>query len=159
MTVREDKKPELIIFIGLPGSGKTTFYQRHFASSHVQISKDRMPHNRRPERRQQQLVGEALQHGRSVVVDNTNPSVESRAALLEIGRANGAVLIGYYFEVPKTVCVERNRQRTGRAKVPDVAIYVTAAKLRPPQPEEEYDEVHIVDQNGLTKEVKKSAPD
>lgn len=134
----------MVVFIGLPGSGKTTFYERMFADTHFHISKDRMPNNRRPERRQQQLATDALQQGRSVVIDNTNPSVASRAALLEIGRAHGATLIAYFFNTPKVECVRRNHRRAGKARVPDVAIYVSASKLRPPQPEEAFDEVYYV---------------
>ncbi len=45
-----------------------------------------------------QLVAEALSAGQSVVVDNTNPAPEDRAALLEIGRRLAARVIGFYFE-------------------------------------------------------------
>ena len=34
---------ECVIFIGLPASGKTTFYQRRFAETHRHISKDHWP--------------------------------------------------------------------------------------------------------------------
>ena len=63
---------ELVIFIGLQASGKTSFYRSRLAQTHVHISKDLMRNNRRPERRQQQLVREALSAGRSLVVD-THP--------------------------------------------------------------------------------------
>jgi hypothetical protein len=46
---------ELLIFIGLQGAGKTTFYQSRFAATHIHISKDRFRHNRRPQHRQQQI--------------------------------------------------------------------------------------------------------
>jgi predicted kinase len=141
-------RPQLVLFIGLPGSGKSTYYERHLASTHLLVSKDKMPNNRRPEARQQLLVREALLAGKSVVVDNTNPSVQSRAALLDIGRSAGAELIAFFFDVPMAVCIERNRKRTGKAKVPDVAIYVTAAKLRAPEAEEGFDRVHVVNAAG-----------
>jgi len=31
---------EAIIFVGLQGSGKTTYYQEHFATTHVHVSSD-----------------------------------------------------------------------------------------------------------------------
>jgi predicted kinase len=72
-------RPELVMLIGLQGAGKTTFAGQRFAETHVLISKDRLRNNRRPERRQQRLIVEALAAGRSVVVDDTNPSIAERA--------------------------------------------------------------------------------
>jgi predicted kinase len=63
---------ELIIRIGIQASGKSTFYRSRFASTHTLVSKDLLRNNRQPVRRQAQLIAEALQAGRSVVVDNTN---------------------------------------------------------------------------------------
>ena len=73
---------ELVIFVGLQGAGKSSFYRARFAASHVLVSKDRLRNNRRPSRRQGQLIEEALQTGRSVVVDNTNPTVQDRPRLV-----------------------------------------------------------------------------
>ena len=38
---------ELVILVGLPGSGKTTFYQSRFAETHAHVSKDLL-RDRRP---------------------------------------------------------------------------------------------------------------
>lgn len=94
--------------------------------------------------RQRQLIEAALDAGKSVVIDNTNPTPLVRAPLIEIGRRHGARIIGYYFEVPVKVAVERNHLREGKARVPDVAIYVTSKKLVPPKFEEGFDEIHVV---------------
>lgn len=123
---------ELIIFIGLQASGKTTFYHNNFAATHQHISKDLFPNNKNKERRQRQLITEALEAEKSVVVDNTNPSTVERAPLIEIGNSYGCKIIGYYFDVPLSLCVERNLQRQGKAKVPDVGIYATVKKLTRP---------------------------
>jgi hypothetical protein len=40
--------------------------------------------------------------------------------------------------------LERNREREGRARVPDVAIYVTSKKLTPPSYTEGFDTLHVV---------------
>jgi len=110
----------------LQASGKSTFFRTHFAETHEHISGDLLGNNRHPARRQAQLVEAALQAQRSVVIDNTNPTVEVRAPLIGLGHMCGAEVIGYYFESTVKECIERNRQRTGKAKVPDVAIYVTS---------------------------------
>src|SRR4051794_40399069 len=107
--------PELVLFVGLQGAGKSSFYQARFADTHDLVSKDRFPNNRNPSRRQRQLIEEALAAGRSVVVDNTNPTVEERAELIALARSFGAAVIGYYFESRLPDCLERNRQRQGQA--------------------------------------------
>lgn len=137
---------ELIIFVGLQASGKSTFYQMSFAPAgdYVYVSKDRLRNNRQPERRQRQLIAEALAAGRSVVVDNTNATVEARAGLVQLGRAYGAAIIGYVFESSVGASIRRNREREGRARVPDVAIYVTAKRLAPPAYAEGFDHLYTV---------------
>ncbi len=123
---------ELIIFIGLQASGKTTFYHNNFASTHQHVSKDLFPNNKHKNRRQTQLITAALNEGKSVVVDNTNPTTIERAPLIEIGNSYDCKIIGYYFDLPLKVCLERNSQRHGKAKVPEVGIYATLKKLTRP---------------------------
>jgi predicted kinase len=120
-------KMELIIFIGLQGSGKSTFYQNHFGEDYAYVSKDLLRNNK--QRRQLQLVEEVLQANRSVVVDNTNPTLEDRAALIQLGQQFGATVIGYYFEPEVKKSLERNQQRTGKERVPNIAIFATAKRL------------------------------
>jgi predicted kinase len=140
---------ELIVLMGLQGSGKTTFRQRHFDATHVVVSKDLMPNNRRPERRQTELVTSALRAGQSVVVDNTNPRAADRAALVAIARGCGAKCIGYYFPCTTQFALARNGSRTGRARVPDVGIFATAKALEPPHAAEGFDELYRVRVEGV----------
>ena len=133
---------ELIVFIGLQASGKSTFFSERFAATHEHVSKDLLRNNRN--RRQAKLIEAALEEGSSVVVDNTNPAVEDRRTLIEVGREFGARIVGYYFESEVRRCIGRNRRRTGEAKVPDVAIYAAAKRLVPPSHSEGFDELFYV---------------
>ena len=135
---------QLIIFVGLQGSGKSTYYHRNFAAPHVLVSKDMMTNSRIKDVQQEQMIDKALTAGQSVVVDNTNPTAIVRSPLIGIGKRHGARVIAYYFVVPVKVAVARNRQREGKARVPDVAIFVTAKKLIAPKFEEGFDEIHVV---------------
>jgi predicted kinase len=136
--------PELVLFVGLQASGKSTYYATHFAATHVHVSKDLMKNVRNRDERQQQLIETALAAGRSVVVDNTNPTPLVRAPLIEQGRRHGARVIAYFFESVVKDAVARNRLREGKARVPDVAMYVTARKLVVPTIEEGFDEVRVI---------------
>ena len=135
---------ELIIFIGLQASGKSTFFHTHFAATHEYVSKDVLRNNKRPNRRQMQLIESAFESGHSVVVDNTNPTVEARKPLIDLGKIYGARIIGYYFESQVSMCIKRNKQREDKARVPDVAIYATAKKLVLPTYAEGFDELYDV---------------
>ncbi len=144
---------ELVIFVGLQASGKSTFFRERFAADHEYVSKDLFRNNRNRNKRQRELIKSALGAGRSVVVDNTNPTVEDRRPLVELGHEFGARIVGYYFESAVRGCLARNARREGKARVPDVAIYATAKKLIPPTPAEGFDELLNVRLNDSAFEV------
>jgi len=138
------KQPQLVIFAGLPASGKSTYYRELFADTHVHVSKDLMPKARRSDANLLSEIDVALSSGKSVVVDNTNPSIVVRAPLIALGRRHGARIIACYFDTEVKTVLARNRLREGAARVPNVAIFATRKKLVPPAMEEGFDEVVVV---------------
>jgi len=142
---------ECLILIGLPASGKTSFYRERFAGTHDHVSKDLLGNTRRPGRRQEQLIAESLSRGRSVVVDNTNPSVAVRAPLIALAQAHGARVTGYYFPTDAADALRRNRSRPGRERVPDVAIFAIRKQLERPLTAEGFDQIYTVRLDDQTK--------
>jgi predicted kinase len=130
---------ELVVFSGLQASGKTSFYRARFADTHVHVSKDAWPNARNKERRQRRLVEEHLRAGRSVVVDNTNPTPTEREPLIAIARASGAIVSSYAFVVTVAEALRRNAEREGRARIDDVGIYSVAKRLVSPTDAEDFD--------------------
>jgi predicted kinase len=135
---------ELIVFVGVQAAGKSTWYATHLAATHVHVSKDLMKNVRDRDARQLQMIEQALAAGRSVAVDNTNPTPLVRAPLIALGRSHGAHVAAYYFETAVKEAVARNRLREGKARVPDVAIYTTARRLVAPSFAEGFDEVRVI---------------
>lgn len=136
--------PEVVVFIGFQGAGKSTFYVRHFAETHVLVSKDRLKNNRWPERRQQRLIAEALGAGRSVAVDNTNPSAAERASIIATSRSHGARIVGYFFTSPLAECLARNAARPAPARIPEAGLFATAKRLVRPAGAEGFDDLWCV---------------
>jgi predicted kinase len=132
---------EIVVFVGLPAAGKTTFYRQRFGATHVHVSKDNFRSARYPGRRQRREIAEALTAGKSVVVDNTNPSLEERAAILEVALEFGATAVAYTFELTCEESIERNADRSGSDHVPNVGVYATAKRLTWPTLDEGFTEI------------------
>ncbi len=135
---------EMIVFVGLQAAGKSTYYHSHLAATHVHVSKDLMANARNREERQLQMIEEIFRHGRSMAIDNTNLTPLVRAPLIALGRRFGARVVAYVFETTVKDAVVRNRLREGKARVPDVAIYIAARKLVLPAEGEGFDEVRVI---------------
>jgi predicted kinase len=135
---------ECVIFIGLPASGKTTFYQQRFSATHRHISKDHWPAASNKDARQAALISAALSHGVPVVIDNTNPSIRERGVLIRLARAHDARVVGFYFTATTREAVGRNRGREGKQRVPDVAIFTKAKQMAVPTRAEGFDELYTV---------------
>ncbi len=135
---------ELVILVGMPASGKSSFVRARLAATHEHVSKDLQPRARRGDERQRELIAAALRAGRSVVVDTVNATVAARAPLIRLGRHHGARIVGYYFPSAMGEAVARNRRRPGAERVPDVAVYAAAKRLEPPSPAEGFDELLVV---------------
>ena len=74
------KEQEVVIFVGCPASGKSSFFKSHMKSAgYIHINRDTLGS-------WQKCVTEcnkALLAGRSVAIDNTNPDRESRQRYIE----------------------------------------------------------------------------
>ena len=73
---------EAIIFTGLQGSGKSSFYKERFFTTHMRISLDLM----RTRNRERQFLALCLETGQRFVIDNTNPTRQDRAKYIEAAK-------------------------------------------------------------------------
>jgi predicted kinase len=126
---------ELVLFIGIPGSGKSTYYAQRFLHTHMRINRDML----RTEARERILIEACLRAKQPFVLDNTNVTREKRAAYIAQAKAAKFRVVGYFFDCAVDEAVKRNAERTGKARVPNVAIYAMAKKLEAPEMSEGFD--------------------
>lgn len=133
---------QAIIFMGIQASGKTTFYEQMLADKgYIHISLDVL-HTRKKE---DLLLVDCLENGRSLVVDNTNPEVSVREKYITKAKEHGYQVIGIFFQSRVKDCMRRNEQRG--LKVPQKAIACTSRNLQLPSLEEGFDELYFVSIN------------
>lgn len=131
---------EAVIFVGLQGSGKSTFYQQTFFHSHMRINLDMLKRRSREEH----LIQACLDTGQAFVVDNTSLTRASRFHYIQQAQLNSFNVIGYYFRADVNRSLAWNNQREGKARVPDVAILGAYKKLEIPSYDEGFDTLYYV---------------
>ena len=131
---------EGVIFIGIQGSGKSSFFQERFFSTHVRISLDLL----KTRYREQTFLEACFRTEQRFVIDNTNPTREERQKYIAAAKANRFEVSGYYFQSKVSDCLQRNSERSESSRVPDVAILSTARKLELPTRHEGFDRLFYV---------------
>lgn len=135
-----DARPEAVLLIGIQGAGKSSYYARQFASTHLRLNRDML----RTHHRLEVLFHAALAVQQSLVLDNTNPTKQARARWIASARAAGFRVTAHWLDVPLADALDRNALREGKARVPDAAILGFAAKLEPPELAEGFAAIHRV---------------
>ncbi len=152
-------KGAVVLSIGLPGSGKSTWFKRHnilpLSSDMVRI----LLFDDVTEQRYQDLVFSTL---RSMLrarllarrpwnyVDATNLSPHERRSWVKLAHDFGYEAHAVFFDVPPEVCIERNRRR--ERNVPEDVMQRMADKLRPPKFEEGFAKITVVRLKGKSDE-------
>ena len=134
------KNFEVIVMIGIPCSGKTTFCKSRFFPSKVIISLDQL----RSRKVEDELFSFCLRNKISCVIDNTNVNAVERRRYIPRARAAGARVVGYCFPPDYEACVERNAKRLGRARVPEVGMRERSRSYRAPSFAEGFDALYEV---------------
>ena len=101
---------EVVIFVGIQASGKSTFYRERFFDTHLRINLDML----KTRNREQILLRACIEAKQPFVIDNTNPSVEERARYIGLARAASFRVLGYYFDVQVKEALAGNKERTGK---------------------------------------------
>src|ERR1035441_6308232 len=141
----------IVVLVGLPGSGKSTYLKQMGVSG---LSSDGIRKLLADDETDQTihvrvfqtlryLLEQRLAIGRAVTyIDATNLTPEEREPYLAIGRAWGCDVEAVFFDVPLDVCLGRNALRL-RVEI-GRALAKMAAKLAPPSVEEGFARVTVL---------------
>jgi predicted kinase len=131
---------EAVIFVGIQGSGKSSFYRERFFRTHLRLNLDML----RTRHRERVLLHACLEAKQRFVVDNTNPRAVDRARYVEPARAAGFHVVGYYFQAALGEALARNAARPPTERVPTRGVVGTYKALEIPTLDEGFDALYYV---------------
>ena len=141
----------VVLAIGLPGSGKTTWYKRRGVTP---LSSDLLRTILFDDITDQRYSGLVFSTLRSLLrarliakmpwnyVDATNLSAHERRQWIKMAKSFGYEAQAVFFDVPLAVCMERNSKRERR--VADDVMEKMAERLRPPSFREGFSKITVV---------------
>jgi predicted kinase len=141
----------VVLTIGLPGSGKTTWFKRRGVTPLSSDLLRTLLFDDINEQRWQGLVFSTLRsllRARLIAkmpwnyVDATNLSPHERRQWIKMARSFGYDVQAVFFDVPLEVCMERNKRR--ERTVSDDVMKKMAERLRPPDFKEGFSKITVV---------------
>jgi len=152
-TERSPNAPKgfVVLAIGLPGSGKTTWFGRRGITP---LSSDLLRNILFDDVEEQRYQGLVFSTLRSLLrarliarmpanyVDATNLSIHERRQWIKMAKSFGYEVQAVFFDVPLDVCLQRNRQRD--RSVSEEIMRKMAEKLKPPVFEEGFEKITVV---------------
>ncbi len=148
---KQAPKGYVVLAIGLPGSGKTTWYKRRGVTP---LSSDMLRTILFDDITDQRYSGLVFSTLRSLLrarliakmpwnyVDATNLSAHERRQWIKMAKSFGYEAQAVYFDVPLAVCMERNSRRERR--LADDVMEKMAERLRPPSFREGFAKITVV---------------
>ena len=115
---------EAVLFMGIQGAGKSSYFRERFFSTHLRISMDLM----KTRHREGRFLDLCLDSGMRFVVDNTNMTREERSRYILPAKASHFRVIGYYFRSSVEECLRLLLRCRGDGIVRQVAILAQMAR-------------------------------
>jgi len=141
------KHKEIILLVGPPASGKSTFYRRYLkVHNYVGINRDTL----QTAAKCLKAAEAALSEGKSVCIDNTNPSKATRAEYIQLAKKYKAAMRCFVMSTQIELChhlnyVRQNQTKSKVRRIPDVGYNVFKSQFAQPEVSEGFDEILTID--------------
>ena len=147
---------QVIIMIGLPGSGKSTIVQRDFKpKGYFVLSGDELGSSN-PKKLIKMATDQWGQGQRKFVFDLTNLTEEHRANYRDWSHALGLTCRLVYVDTDLKSAQQRNKERAGEKQVPPFVIRMMNEKLQAPTTDEGCEELTVVNNRRLPEKTQES---
>ncbi|KAM7196907.1 Polynucleotide kinase 3 phosphatase domain containing protein [Naviculisporaceae sp. PSN 640] len=148
--VEKTNKKDIILFVGSPGAGKSTFYQRYLKPlGYERVNQDTLGTREKCFK----AAGDFLSEGDSIVIDNTNPDPNTRGQWVSLARKFNVPIRCVWFKTPVRICEHNDMVRAmndrlnpeSRKSLPKLAFNTFASKFKEPKPTEGFQDIVEVD--------------
>jgi len=116
------KEKELVVFVGMAGSGKSSYYSNNL-QDHIHLEQDKLGTREKVLK----ALNNALETGKSIVIDATNPKQDNRLEYYKKAADKGYSIIVLYF-VKNGTGFNKLREKP----VPTIAYHIYFKNLDPP---------------------------
>lgn len=151
VVVTKQNDLDIVVFVGSPGAGKSTFYWDHLEPlGYKRVNQDIL----KSRDKCLKVAADLLQEGKSVVVDNTNADIDTRLHWIKLALANSIPVRCVLFTSPAKLCEHNDTvralggalmNRENRTLLPRMAFSGFASRYREPAIKEGFEDITRVD--------------
>jgi len=139
------KEFELVLFVGWPASGKSTFARTYFApAGYAIVNQDTL----KTKDKCIKVAKESLSQKKSTVIDNTNPQASTRAEYIKLAKLYGASVRCFHFQTDRQMAEHLNyfrERKQGVKHIGSIVYNMFNKNFDEPNTKEGIKSVHKVD--------------
>ena len=138
----KNKKPEIVLMIGYPACGKSSFTKKKYNNYKI-INQDAL----KTKAKCLKTLKLYLKQTNNIVIDNLNQDIKTRKEYIDLAKEKDYFIKCYYFNIGLDICQHLNNLRMklfNKEKIPDIVYRIFDKNFEYPSLNEGFDEVNEV---------------